>query len=464
MLGSVADASISVEEIRRFANAPVHRPDGWRWDVAALFTHMLNGLRHAASRAELSGIAVDTWGVDYGLLDADGNLIDEPFSYRDERTLPMVAVAEDRLSADRLYAITGCQSAPINTLYQLLADERSGRLEHAESLLLNPDLFAYWLTGEIGADETHASTTQLFDPVRRDWSWTAIDALQLPRRLFAPVRATGTVLGMGKSDLELPEGTPVFTAAGHDTAAAFVAATGDADQLVISIGTWSLVGVELPEPLITEASREANFTNELGVLGSIRFLRNAAGLWLIQEALREWREQEPDLTWDAVIAAAAASPAFAGLFDPDDRRLMEPGPIVSRILAASDQPLPDERGTVIRAVLESLSLNHRWLLETVERVLGRSLTRVRICGGGARNRLLCQMTADATGLPVVAGPAEATAIGNIAMQAIAAGQIADLATARKLIDRSFPPTRYEPTGNRAAWDAAYGRWRAIASR
>ena len=464
MLGRVSGERIAIQEVRRFANTPIHRADGWHWDMAGLFEEVLAGLRDAAAQTNLDGIAVDTWGVDYGLLDADGSLIDEPFSYRDERTLPMVAVAESRLSADRLYALTGCQAAPINTLYQLLADQRSGRPDKAERLLLNPDLFAYWLTGEIGADETHASTTQLFDPVRRDWSWEVIDAMRLPRRLFAPVRKTGTFLGSVTSGLGSPDGPPVITAAGHDTAAAFAAATGGSDQLVISIGTWSLVGVELTRPLIIEAGREANFTNELGVLGTIRFLRNAAGLWLIQECLREWQERDPDLSWNGLIAAAEASPDFAGLFDPDDRRFMEPGAISGRIRSAADRPLPDHHGAVVRSVLESLALNHRWLLETVGRVIGRSLSRVTIVGGGARNRLLCQMTADATGLPVVAGPAEATAIGNIAMQAITTGQIADLATARDRIDRSFPAALYEPAPIRFDWDSAYERWRAIANR
>jgi rhamnulokinase len=258
----------------------------------------------------------------------------------------------------------------------------------------------------------------------------------------------------------MPAGIPVITAAGHDTAAAFVAATGGPDQLVISIGTWSLVGVELTEPLISEVGRAANLTNELGVLGTIRFLRNAAGLWLIQECLREWSGQSvADL-----ISAATATIPFTALFDPDDRRFMEPGPMIERIAAATDRPIEHSPGAITRSILESLSLNHRWLLGLVEHVLGRSLTQIRIVGGGSQNQLLCQMTADATGLPVLGGPAEATTIGNMAMQAIATGQMADLATARRLIDRSFPALRYEPSPQRSDWNAAYERWREIASR
>ena len=460
MLGSVSDDRITVTEVRRIPNAPVHRDDGWHWDVQRLFDEVLVGLQIAAGHTELHGIAVDTWGVDYGLLDVDCRLLDEPYSYRDDRTLPMVAVAESRIPAKRLYESTGCQSAPINTLYQLLADQKAGRLDDTSHFLLIPDLFAFWLTGIIGADESIASTTQILDPVARDWSWESIDAMRLPRRIFAPVRLTGSVLGPALPELGLPARTPVITAVGHDTAAAFAAATGDPDQLVISIGTWSLVGVELSEPLISEASREANFTNEIGVLGSFRFLRNAAGLWLIQECLREW---EADSVSE-LITAAEAAPPFTSLFDPDDRRFMEPGPMVERIVSAGDKPIACTRGAVTRSILESLSLNYRWLLERLEPVLGRSLSRIRIVGGGSQNRLLCQMTADAIGRPVIAGPAEATAIGNIAMQAIATGQIADLESARALIDRSFPLVRYEPSPNRSAWNTAYERWRVIVNR
>ena len=464
MLGRVADNRIELSEVHRIPNAPIRRTNGWHWDVNRLFAEVLLGLRQAADQAELHGISVDTWGVDYGLLDRHGELKDEPFSYRDERTLPMVVVAESQIPAERLYRMTGCQAIPINTLYQLLADQRAGRLEDASRFLLTPDLFAYWLTGVVGADESIASTSQLFDPVARDWCWEVIDAMNLPRRIFAPIRQTGTVLGTVLRDLPLPAGIPVVTAAGHDTAAAFAAATGDADQLVISIGTWSLVGVELTEPLISETGREANFTNEIGVLGTIRYLRNAPGLWLIQECLREWHERGETMAWADLIASAGQSPAFASLFDPDDRRFMEPGPMAERITAAGDGLFDGRHGAIVRSVLESLSMNHRWLLETVERNLGRPLGRIRIVGGGAQNRLLCQMTADATGLPVVAGPAEAAAIGNIAMQAIATGQITDLATARDLIDRSFPAVRYEPDPDHGLWDIEYERWRALVSR
>lgn len=459
-LGHVSCDAIDIHEVGRFPNAPHRHANGWHWDIEHLWHSMLANLYRLAETVPLHGVAVDTWGVDYALLDSGGHLLDQPYSYRDERTLPMLAVGEARMPAKHLYALTGCQAGAINTLYQLLADQQSGRLEGARRFLLTPDLFAYRLTGEIGADETIASTTQLFDPRARDWSWPAIDAMQLPRRLFAPVRRTGSVLGSMRSDLGLPAGIPVITAAGHDTAAAFVAATGGIDQLVISIGTWSLVGVELAEPLIAETGRKANFTNELGVLGTIRFLRNAAGLWIIQECVREWNG--PSVA-DLVTAAEGADP-FASLFDPDDRCFMEPGPMIERIVAAGDHRIDRSPGTITRSVLESLSLNHRWLLESVERVLGRPLARIRIVGGGSQNRLLCQMTADATGRPVVAGPAEATTVGNVAMQAIATGQIADLATARNLIDRSFPAQHFTPSRACSAWDAAYERWRAFVNR
>jgi rhamnulokinase len=459
-LAEISDTGIDLREICRIPNAPVRRETGWHWDVLRLRDEVLAGLHAGAADRPLAGIGVDTWGVDYALLDANGQLIDDPFSYRDDRTLPMVAVAEQRMPARQHYALTGCQAGAINTLYQLLVEQQAGRLEAAERFLMMPDLFAYWLTGIAGADESIGSTTQLFDPVKRDWSWPAISAMQLPRSLFAPVRKTGTVIGPTRNDHGDLAGIPVIAAAGHDTAAAFVAATGGPDQLVISIGTWSLLGVELEQPLISEAGRAANFTNEIGVLGTIRFLRNAAGLWLIQECLREWE----DLTINDVVAAAGIARPFASLFDPDDRRFMEPGAMVERVSAAGDGLMSRAPGSITRSILESLSLNHRWLLESVERVLGRSLNRARIVGGGSQSDLLCQMTADATGLPVVAGPAEASTIGNAAMQAIATGQIADLDAARVLIDRSFPPRYYEPAGDRGGWEAAYARWRDIANR
>jgi rhamnulokinase len=464
MLGVVDDDRIALSEIRRIPNSPFRRRDGWHWDVRRLFDEALLGLRDAAENSPLNGIAVDTWGVDYGLLDEDGNVLDDPFSYRDDRAIPFIALSESRIAADRLYGLTGSQAWQSNTLYQLLADQKAGRLAQADRFLLTPDLMAYWFTGEVGADETIASTTQLFDPGARDWSWSAVDAMELPQRLFAPVRRTGTILGTVRPVLGLPAGIPVITAAGHDTAAAFVAATGGGDQLVISIGTWSLVGVELTAPLISEAGREANFTNELGVLGTIRFLRNAAGLWIIQECLREWQAKGEIIHWADLIELAEQSSAFASLFNPDDRRFMEPGPMADRVMAAGDEPLDGSHGPIVRSVLESLSMNHRWLLESVEGVTGRSLNRIRIVGGGSQNRLLCQMTADVTGRPVVAGPAEAASIGNIAMQAIATGQITDLASARDLIDRSFPAATYEPNPDHAMWDAEYERWRALANR
>src|SRR6476469_4608110 len=470
MHGHITDGRIDVAEVHRFPNAPVRQPDGWHWITSRLMHEALHGgLRKISALGNLDGIAVDTWGVDYGRLDQSGQMNDHPFSYRDERTQPMVAVAESRMQSEQLYELTGCQSTPINTMYQLLADQQAGLLLDASRFLLMPDLFAYWLTGgQIGADETIASTTQLFDPRARDWCWEAIDAIGLPRQLFAPVRRTGTILGAIHEpiarDFGLNAGIPVITAAGHDTAAAFVAATGGDDQLVISIGTWSLVGVELAEPLITEAGREANFTNELGVLGTIRFLRNAAGLWIIQECLREWQGRGDEIGWEDLIELAERSTAFASLFNPDDRRFMEPGPMADRVMDAGDELLDGSHGPLVRSVLESLSMDHRWLLETVERVIGRSLNRIRIVGGGSQNWLLCQMTADLTGREVVAGPAEAASIGNIAMQAIATGQIADLATARDLIDRSFPARTYEPNPDHKMWDAEYERWRALANR
>lgn len=463
MQGILADGRISLSEVLRVPNAPFQRADGWHWDVERLAEHMRAGLRTADLASRLDGIAVDTWGVDYGLVNEASQLIDAPFSYRDERSLPMIEVARERISAERLYALTGCQDMAINSLYQLLDDQRAGRLEQANRFLMMCDLFQRWLTDVDSADETNASTTGLFDPQARDWCWDAIDAVGLPRRLFAPVRTSGTVLGETTADSGIRAGIPVVTAAGHDTAAAFVAGADVPGALVISIGTWSLVGVERGEPLITEAGRTANCTNEVGVLGTIRFLRNAAGMWVLQECMREWRAGEPDLGWDTVLGEAERAPALTAVFDPDDRAFMAPGAMVARVVGAGRGSAAGGRGCVVRSILESLALNHRWLLETVQRVTGEAIERIRIVGGGAQNRLLCQMTADATGIPVIAGPIEATALGNIAMQAIALGAIPGLADARSILANSFRHETYEPAPE-SAWDAAYQRWLGLISR
>jgi rhamnulokinase len=463
MLGTLDQDRLALREVTRVPNAPVLLADGWHWDAVGLVEAAVAGLAEADAITPLDAIAVDTWGVDYGLLDEQGRLLGPPFSYRDERSLPMVAVARERIGAADLYALTGCQDMPINSVYQLLADDIAGRLDAAACFLLMDDLVHHRLSGVIGADETNASTTGLFNPTTRDWSWTAIEAVRLPDRLFAPVQRTGAVLGESLPGSNLRPGIPIVTAAGHDTAAAWVAGADMEDALVVSLGTWSLVGVELNAPLVTEAGRLANFTNEIGVLGTIRFLRNAAGMWILQECLREWREMEPDLTWAHVIAEAERCQPFAHLIDPDNTVFMAPGPMASRVATAGEGRKPTERGPVVRAVLESLALSHRWLLESAQSVLGRRLTSIRIVGGGSQNRALCQMMADATGLPVVAGPVEATALGNVAMQAIALGAIDSLEEARAMLRASYPQERFEASTS-TEWEAAYRRWRDLANR
>lgn len=463
MQGTLSDGKLHLVEVARHANAPYQSMDGWRWDAGHLRSALRDGLRAADMLSRLDSIGVDTWGVDCALIDHAGRLHDDPFSYRDERSIPMLAVARDLLPSDELYRLTGCQEMAINTLYQLLADRVSGRLDAANQFLMINDLCTWWLTGQIGADETNASTTGLFDPRTRNWSWEAIDRLQFDRTLFPPVARTGTIFGETSADSGLRPGIPVVNVGGHDTAVAFVGGADIPDALVISLGTWSLVGVEIEAPLINEQSRLANFTNEVGVLGTIRFLRNAAGMWMLQECMREWRETEPDLTWEHIIADAELADPFASLFDPDDPVFMAPGPMESRVRSAGDGHLKSDRGPVVRSIVESLAMNHRWLLERVQSVLDRGVAVIRIVGGGSRNEVLCQFTANATGCEVFAGPFEATAIGNLAMQAIALGHLSGLDEARNVIRESFPQKRFTPQ-NQDQWEVHYQRWLALISR
>ncbi|MFJ9031964.1 rhamnulokinase family protein [Streptomyces sp. NPDC102274] len=468
MVGHVSGrgaGGLRLEEVHRFPNRPVRTTGTLHWDILSLYGGVLDGLRAAgaaAGRAPAS-VGIDTWAVDYGLLDASGALLGNPVHYRDARTEGEAAKVGAVLSPSALYGATGLQHLPFNTLYQLTAAQGSPALGAARRLLLIPDLIAYWLTGEAGTELTNASTTQLIDPRTREWSRFVADALGIDLRLFAPLRGPGDPAGRLLPEVLAETGLtgPVtVTAVGsHDTASAVAAVPASGDRFAyVATGTWSLAGLELDAPVLTEESRRANFTNELGVDGTVRYLRNIMGLWLLQECLRTWEAEGAPQRLDRLLREAAEVPGLRSFVDADDPAFLAPGGMPDRIRDACRHvggPAPRTPAEITRCVLDSLALAHRRAIEDAQRLSGRAVDTVHIVGGGARNELLCRLTADACGLPVVAGPAEAAAFGNVLVQARAAGVLrGGLAELRALLRATLEPRRYEPTGDRAGWDRA----------
>jgi rhamnulokinase len=452
VLGRLHAARIELEELHRFANRPVRLPDGMRWNLLQLFAESVTPLRGRHVR----GIGVDAWGVDYALLDERGRVLGLPFHYRDSRTDGMAERAFSRVPQAELYAVCGIQTMPINTIFQLLADQGSAALDAAHAIALVPDLLAYWLSGELANERTNASTTGLLDARSGDWARELIARLGLPTRPFGPLAEPGTELGAALAHHELA-GAPVYAVAGHDTASAFVATPlQDEHAAVLSSGTWSLLGLELPEPVLTDAAREANLTNERGVDGTIRLLKNVMGLWLEQECARTWDASFPELH-----AAAAEAPADVPLFDPDQPELLAPGDMPRRIAAActrTGQRAPEGRGEIVRAIFVSLACKYRHVVERLELVSGREIRTIHVIGGGARTALLCRLTADLTGRGVLAGPVEATALGNVLVQARAAGELASLDDMRAVAAASAAPVPYEPSTDRDRAEATYRRF------
>ncbi|MDX2297376.1 MULTISPECIES: rhamnulokinase [Streptomyces] len=465
ILGHVGPDTLDLTEVHRFPNTPVRLPDGLRWDVLSLFQGVLDGLREAARSGGVASIGVDTWAVDYGLLDADGALVGHPYHYRDDRTDGAAERVWAAVSRQELYGVTGLQHLPFNTVFQLASTEGTVQRDVARTLLLVPDLVIHWLTGSIGAEETNASTTGLLDARTGTWSQDLLRRLSLDPALFPPLRApgdpAGTLLPHVAAYTGLDPRTPVTTVASHDTASAVAAVPATEPGFAyISCGTWSLAGLELDAPVLSEASRAANFTNERGVDGTVRYLRNIMGLWLLEECRRTWDGQGLPTHIPTLLAEAARAEPFASVVDPDAPEFLAPGDMPARIRAScarTGQRVPGSQGAVVRCVLESLALAHRRTLRQAAALAGRDVTRIHLVGGGARNDLLCRLTADATGLPVVAGPTEATALGNILVQARAAGLVGDLADMRRLIASTQPLRSYTPGGDSAAWDAAAAR-------
>lgn len=465
ILGRVGPGEIDLTEVHRFPNTPVTLPSGLHWDALALHRGVLDGLREVARAGGAASVGIDTWAVDYGLLDADGNLLGSPYHYRDARTDGAAEWVLERIGERELYGITGLQYLPFNTVYQLAAARDSAQLAAARTLLPMPDLLVHWLTGTIGAELTNASTTGLFDTVRLTWSEEVLTRLGIAPGLLPPLRSprdpAGTLLPYVADHTGLPRTTPVTTVASHDTASAVAAVPATEKGFAyVSCGTWSLAGLELDRPVLTEASRKANFTNERGVDGTVRYLRNIMGLWLLGETMRTWDAAGGSAPLSRLIAEAAEARPFGALVDPDAPEFLPPGDMPARIAGfchRTGQEPPRTRGAVVRCVLESLALAHRDTLRRAAELADHEITHIHLVGGGSRNELLCQLTADATGLPVLAGPAEATALGNILVQARARGLAGDLPATRRLVAATQHLRRYTPSGDPRAWRAAAAR-------
>ncbi|MFY1633035.1 rhamnulokinase [Solwaraspora sp. WMMB335] len=468
MLGEVGPDRIELTEVHRFDNAPVEVAGTLHTDILRLYAQTLAGLRTAlAHRGDLASIGIDSWAVDYGLLDHTGALLGNPVHYRDRRTDGVADRVVTRLGAHRLYRCTGVQLLPFNTLFQLVAAADSPTLAAADRLLLIPDLLAYWLTGDAATEITNASTTQLLDVRTRRWATDLIADAGLPHRLFGPLRQPGSPAGQLLPQVRAAVGTgsavPVTAVGSHDTASAVVGVPAlDPSFAFISCGTWSLVGLELPAPVLSTASQAANFSNEAGVDGTTRYLRNVMGLWLLQECLRHWRAQGHPVDLAALLAQAARERPLAAVVDPDDPTFLPPGDMPARLAQAcadGGQPVPDSPAAVVRCIMDSLALAHHAAVTQAAALAGRDVSVVHLVGGGARNELLCQLTADACGLPVVAGPVEATALGNVLVQARTLGVVPDeLAQLRALLRRTQPVRTYQPTaGQRHRWSQAATR-------
>ncbi|HET7221366.1 MAG TPA: rhamnulokinase family protein [Vicinamibacterales bacterium] len=463
MLGRLRSGALDLTEIHRFVNEPVRQNGSLQWDVLRIWLEIKHGLERAA-RAPIDSIGVDAWGCDYALLGEQGVLIQNPYHYRDNRTDGVMDAVFQRVPAEEIYAATGIQFLPFNTLYQLYAACRATPrlIDAATAFGTIPDLFNFWLTGNVTAEYTNATTTQFVDARTRSWAIDLLQALDLPTRILPPIVEPGTIVGKVGSDAPAAlVGRPVVAPACHDTGSAVAAVRADGHRAFISSGTWSLLGTELRDPVITERARELNFTNEGGVCGTTRFLKNIAGLWLLQSCRRAWADQGVTLDYDELLRLASTQqPAFRSLFDPDHGSFLHPRSMVTAIAEYcrdTDQPEPETPAAYARAILESLAFKYRVVLESMEQLTGVPITEIRIVGGGSRNRLLNQFTADATGRSVLAGPIEASALGNIAMQMVATGAVASLGEARDIIERSFPVERFEPI-DADRWNAHYRRF------
>lgn len=462
MLGAFDGVGVNLEELHRFPNFGVQTLDSLHWSVLRIWQEILSGLRIASKRNPLA-LGVDAWGVDFALLDRTGELIGNPYCYRDPRTHGAMAEVLEKVSREEIFDHTGLQFMEINSLYQLWSMRGTPALEAADALLMVPDLFHYWFTGRRVVETTDASTTQFYDPRKKSWATGLLDQLGLPTGILQPLEPPGAQLGplLPSVSREVGlEGVTVVSPGTHDTAAAVVATPADGgDWAFLSSGTWSLLGAELPEPAITATALAKNFTNEGGVGGTTRLLKNICGLWLVEECRREWAKRGEDLSYQELIQSAKAAESFRALIDVDDPSFVAPGDMPQRIreyCRKTGQPQPETQGQFGRVIFESLALKYRLTLADLAEITGRPARTLHIVGGGSQNRLLCQYAADACGIEVVAGPVEATALGNVLVQAMGLGRVSGLEQAREIVRRSFKLLRYEPAPE-AGWDEAAER-------
>ena len=469
MLADFDGEKITMQEVHRFSNDPVMVRGTMYWDILRLFFEVKQGIIKAKLAGGFDSIAVDTWGVDFGLIDKDGRLLENPVHYRDKRTEGMLEESFRLIDRDRFYSITGNQFMEINTAFQLLSlkKNRPELLEKAGKMLLMPDLFNYLLSGEMKAEYSIASTTQMMDARAHKWSEEVIKALGIPERLLPDIAPTCTIIGTLSKDicdeLEVPP-VPIVAAAGHDTQAAMAAVpTEEKDFIFISCGTWSLFGTELDAPVIDENSKKYNITNEGGYAFKTSFLKNIIGLWLQQESRKQWQREGKEYSWKELEAAARQAEPHKCFVDPDAPEFVPAGNIPKRVqefCRRTGQAVPEGHGEIIRCILESLALKYRYSFEQIKECTGKEYKEIHIVGGGAQNNLLCSLTADACGVKVAAGPGEATVLGNIGLQYLALGEIKDIRQMRRIVAASDTVNVYEPS-DAAGWDRAYESFKKI---
>jgi rhamnulokinase len=474
ILGLFDDKRLALEVVHRFPNGPVRTLETMHWDVLRLHSEMVNALRLCAGKVgAIDSVGIDTWGVDFALLSRDGTLLGNPRHYRDPHTEGVMESAFARVGKADIFRQTGLQFMRFNTLFQLLALQRDGSplLDAARHLLFIPDLFHYWFTGIKVNELTDASTSQMLDPATSTWAYPLVQSFGLPVQLLGNIVKPGTVLGPLRTSVAAETGLtpiPVVAVATHDTASAVAAVPASADETwaYISSGTWSLMGVELSSPRVGEPALAANFTNELGYGGTVRFLKNIMGLWLVQECRRAWERAGQVHSYEELMHLAAAAPGYGSIVDPDHASFILPASMPQALAdycRQTGQAAPEGVGPTVRCALESLALRYRWAVEKLEELTGRQLEVIHIVGGGCQNELLCQLAADACGRLVLAGPVEATAIGNIVVQAIGLGLLGSLAEARELVQRSFEVKRYEPRHS-PLWEGEYERFKGLLAR
>jgi len=480
-LGTLDRGKITLSEEHRFLTGPDNMPTMYPenvpdlmesdnslvWDFIRFWREVKEAIRIASKKVTLEAVGVDTWGVDFALLDRNGLLIASPYNYRDSRTNGMLEEAFRRLPKEKIYEITGIQFMPLNSMVQLLAISSRGSplLQIADKFLMVPDLINYWLTGRAVAEFTEATTSQIYDPCQNRWSEEIISAMDFPAHIFPQVVSPGTILGPLRRSVaaELGCETMVVAPASHDTGAAVSAVPAEnKDFIWISSGTWSIVGMNTPQPVINENSFRYNLTNEGGLDGTFRFSKNVMGLWVVQQCRRQWQSEGKDFSYDELTKMAQQAPALKSFADPDYGEFLRPGEMLSKVqeyCRITGQPVPQTEGEIIRAVLEGLALRYRFVIGLLEEISGRTMPNIHIVGGGTKNRLLSQFTADALGRRVITGPVEATAVGNLVVQAIAKGDIANWQAGVSVIRQSFEILTFEP-GDPQPWDRAFEQFKA----